>query len=87
MDGQLDPAELAARDGNTLSPNFIPHDNGLWRIQHCFDYLRNALQCYGDTDLEVPTAFNGQRLFLGWNSSHECRHFGTIWDYTVAHSS
>ncbi|KAJ5887079.1 hypothetical protein N7504_011126 [Penicillium tannophilum] len=87
MDGKLDPVAFEALDGDTTDPNFIPRGHGLWHIEHCFNYIRHALQCYGDTTMEVPTDFNGQLIFIGWNTTHQCRNFDAIWDYTVKHST
>ncbi|XHG07808.1 hypothetical protein AWENTII_010940 [Aspergillus wentii] len=87
MDGKLDPAAFEAMDGDTTDPGFIPKGHGLWHIEHCFNYVRHALQCYGDTTIEVPTDFNGQLIFIGWNTTHQCRNFDAIWDYTVKHST
>ncbi|KAJ6139791.1 hypothetical protein N7471_006277 [Penicillium samsonianum] len=87
MDGKLDPVAFEALDGNTTDPNFVPRGHGLWHIEHCFNYVRHALQCYGDTTMEVPTDFNGQLIFIGWNTTHQCRNFEVIWDYTVNHST
>lgn len=87
MEGKLDPAALEALDGDTTDPNFIPNGHGLWHIEHCFNYVRHALRCYGDTTIEVPTDFNGQLIFIGWNTTHQCRSFDAIWDYTVKHSA
>ena len=87
MEGNLDPVAFEALDGDTTDPNFIPRGHGLWHIEHCFNYVRHALQCYGDTTMEVPTDFNGQLIFIGWNTTHQCRSFDAIWDYTVNHST
>lgn len=42
--------------------------HGLWHIQHCFDYLRQSLQCSADTSLEWPVEVNGQNLVVGWEN-------------------
>ena len=44
-------------------------------INHCFDYLRQALQCAGDMALEWPrTEVDGQRKNVdGWNIPHQCK--------------
>lgn len=86
MDKKLDPVEFEASDGDTTSPNYVPHDHGLWHIKHCFNYVRHALQCAGDTTIEVPTLFNGRTVFLGWNTTHQCRNYEIVWDYTLHHS-
>lgn len=87
MEGKLDPEALEALDGDTTDPNFIPNGHGVWHIEHCFIYVRHALQCCGDTTIEVRTDFNGQLIFIGWNSTHQCRSFDAIWDYTIKHST
>ncbi|RAQ47438.1 hypothetical protein AFGD_008739 [Aspergillus flavus] len=87
MEGKLDPEALEALDGDTTDPNFIPNGHGVWHIEYCFIYVRHALQCCGDTTIEVRTDFNGQLIFIGWNSTHQCRSFDAIWDYTIKHST
>jgi hypothetical protein len=86
MDGRLDPIEFAALDGDTTSPDYVPDGHGLWHIKHCFNYIRHALQCAGDTTIELPTMFNGQKIFIGWNTTHQCRNYETVWEYALNHS-
>ncbi|KAK3385301.1 hypothetical protein B0H63DRAFT_181422 [Podospora didyma] len=59
-------------------------------IYHCFDYLRQAITCSGDTTLEkARTGDDGKpvRGVDGWGVGHECRHYDTIYALTAAHRS
>jgi hypothetical protein len=38
---------------------------------HCFDYLRQSLQCAADTSLEWPKP--GTQIVNGWGMPHLCR--------------
>lgn len=51
-----------------LNPQ-VPH------VQHCFDYIRQALMCAGDMTIEWPrTEPDGSRFaFDGWGVAHECK--------------
>ncbi|KAH8901698.1 hypothetical protein GQ53DRAFT_835370 [Thozetella sp. PMI_491] len=40
---------------------------------HCFDYLRQAILCAGDTTLEGTTVYGE-----GWGSLHQCKDIDTI---------
>lgn len=44
-------------------------------INHCYDYIRQSLQCSGDMSLEWPrTEPDGQRFVVdGWNIPHQCK--------------
>ena len=48
---------------------------------HCFDYLRQTLQCAGDMAMEWPrTETDGRRFAVdGWGIPHECKS----WDHIV----
>ena len=87
MDGELDPSRLEAWDGDTTASDFVPREHGLWHIQHCFNYIRNGIQCVADTTIEIPTTFNGHEIFAGWNTTHLCRNNDLIYDYVLEHSS
>jgi hypothetical protein len=48
-------------------------------VDHCFDYLRQAIMCAGDLSLEhsvVPDEFG----FNGWGTAHQCADWETMWD-------
>ncbi|EFQ91546.1 hypothetical protein PTT_11592 [Pyrenophora teres f. teres 0-1] len=51
-------------------------------VNHCFDYLRQAIMCAGDLSLEhsvVPSEFG----FNGWGTSHKCADWSAMWDIAV----
>ncbi|KAG9594525.1 hypothetical protein KCU77_g3788, partial [Aureobasidium melanogenum] len=52
-------------------------------VSHCFDYLRQTLQCAGDMALEWPRKEKDGRRFAvdGWGIPHECRSWEHIVDY------
>ncbi|PYI28109.1 hypothetical protein BP00DRAFT_481885, partial [Aspergillus indologenus CBS 114.80] len=37
---------------NHVGPNHTLNEDDLWHVDHCFDYLRQSIQCCGDTALE-----------------------------------
>lgn len=45
-------------------------------LDHCFDYLRQSIQCAGDMTLEWPrTEASGARFVVeGWGIPHECKN-------------
>lgn len=58
-------------------------------IYHCFDYIRQAIMCNGDTTLERMRKVDGKlvRGVDGWGVEHECRDFDAIYAYAAAHRS
>lgn len=56
-------------------------------IYHCFDYIRQAIMCHGDTTLEKARTVNGKlvRGVDGWGVEHECRNYEAISAYAAAH--
>ncbi|GAB7350328.1 hypothetical protein MBLNU459_g0960t1 [Dothideomycetes sp. NU459] len=52
-------------------------------VHHCFDYLRQTLQCAGDMAIEWPREEPDGRRFAvdGWDIPHECRSWDHIVDY------
>ncbi|KAK5636922.1 hypothetical protein RRF57_012634 [Xylaria bambusicola] len=52
-------------------------------MQHCFDYLRQALMCAADPTLEIRNeSING---VTGWGTSHQCRDFEALKRWTEQH--
>lgn len=54
-----------------------------WHVNHCFDYLRQAIQCAGDVALEgqqttFPRGFTGSD---GWDAKHVCKDYSQVYDY------
>lgn len=63
-------------------------------IYHCFDYLRQALLCHGDTTLEKARVVEGPngasqtvRGVDGWGVTHQCRDYDSIYALANAHRS
>lgn len=55
---------------------------------HCFDYLRQALMCAGDTTLESAQRLpNGEWLPTvdGWGIIHQCRSWEEAIEWTLEH--
>ncbi|KAF6844327.1 hypothetical protein CMUS01_01202 [Colletotrichum musicola] len=56
---------------------------GGWHLQHCFEYLRQAILCAGDVALEgtqttFPPGFTGSD---GWDAKHVCKDPKQVYDY------
>ncbi|KMP00330.1 hypothetical protein CIRG_00472 [Coccidioides immitis RMSCC 2394] len=86
LQGTFDKEKFLAADVNVGSPDFVPNGHGLWHAQHCFNYVRQGLQCAGDMSLEIPTYFNGTPIVVGWNSPHKCRNWDAMWRYAEEHA-
>ena len=56
-------------------------------IYHCFDYIRQAIMCSGDTTLEKARTVDGKivRGVDGWGVEHECRDYDAIYAYGAEH--
>jgi hypothetical protein len=54
---------------------------------HCFDFLRQAIMCSGDTTIELAQ-YRGQdgvvRTAHGWNIEHQCKDWGVLWNFVMA---
>ena len=52
-------------------------------MQHCFDYLRQALICASDVSLEERR----DEIFgvKGWGTTHQCRSFEAVKSWTEKH--
>jgi hypothetical protein len=48
----------------------------LGHIQHCFDYVRQALMCAADTNLETPDSTTGRTH--GWGIERTCRDYSAV---------
>jgi hypothetical protein len=67
--GRADPEHLLAGFPDNMTDfTFEATTHGLWHVQHCFDYIRQSLQCSADTSLEWPVEINGQNLVVGWEN-------------------
>lgn len=86
VEGRVDAAELLAQTPNDTSHDHFAKGNGFIHVQHCFDYIRQGIQCAGDMTLEVPTSLDGKPLYNGWGTTHQCKSWDMAWDYLARHS-
>lgn len=65
------------------------HAHGV-HVGHCFDYLRQAIQCAGDLTLE-PSAQSSTGKVLGtvdgWGATHMCRSWDDALKWTLEHKA
>ena len=73
--------EFLIADKDVNSPHFVPNSFGVWHLTHCFDYLRQALQCAGDMSVEWPRNFEGQSIVVGWDIPHKCVNWESMMDF------
>ncbi|KAH7138998.1 hypothetical protein B0J11DRAFT_515805 [Dendryphion nanum] len=58
-----------------------------WHINHCFEYMRQAVMCAGDVALEgAATSFpldkgEDRGGSDGWDAQHVCKDYGEIYKY------
>lgn len=60
-----------------------------WHINHCFEYIRQAIMCAGDVALEgAATTFPGDPVTGedrggsdGWDARHVCKDYGEVYRY------
>ncbi|KAB8071290.1 hypothetical protein BDV29DRAFT_159646 [Aspergillus leporis] len=82
VEGREDPQQLLQEwPENVTSPSYHAAIHGLWHVSHCLDYLRQALQCAGDTSLELVTEISGAAIVDGFDWPHQCRSWDAIWNY------
>ncbi|KAK5679722.1 hypothetical protein LTS10_007670 [Elasticomyces elasticus] len=77
---------LDEADQHELSAHALqPHDD---HVYHCFDYIRQALMCAGDTTIEWPrTETDGSRFAVdGWGITHECKDWSAIMEFMEQNS-
>ena len=66
-----------ARDGLVTDPEILKqkvgHDN------HCFQFLRQSIQCKADNSLvPILTNRNASLASMGFGVTHRCRHWGQV---------
>ncbi|KAJ4372904.1 hypothetical protein N0V83_003195 [Neocucurbitaria cava] len=61
------------------------HAHGLatGHVKHCFDYLRQALMCAADTNLEDTSIEDGEEGAPGWGSKRVCRDFDAVKEWSA----
>jgi hypothetical protein len=59
-----------------------------WHINHCFEYIRQAIMCAGDVALEgAATSFpldeqgEDRGGSDGWDAKHVCKDYGQVYEY------
>ncbi|KAL7779765.1 hypothetical protein CFE70_009782 [Pyrenophora teres f. teres 0-1] len=70
---------------NPMSPKPVKM---AWHINHCFEYIRQAIMCAGDVALEgaattFPQGENGEDRggSDGWDAKHVCKDYGQVYAY------
>ncbi|KAG4441774.1 hypothetical protein IFR05_002765 [Cadophora sp. M221] len=54
------------------------NETDVLHLSHCWDYLRQTIQCHADTTLEwMPNPT--QHASRGWGYEHECRDFNAVY--------
>lgn len=66
---------------NVTSPTYQQAINGVWHYAHCFDYLRQGIQCSADMSLEFVSHNTGLAVVDGLDYPHECKAWDEIWEY------
>ncbi|KAK2591373.1 hypothetical protein QQS21_010933 [Conoideocrella luteorostrata] len=56
------------------------HDVKIEHIDHCVEYLRQAIICHGDLTLERPETQTYPQGTTGWGNVHQCRD----WDQLIS---
>ena len=59
-------------------------------LAHCFDYLRQAILCAGDTTIEWAReegADERPSQVDGWDIEHQCRSSQAIYEFTMENSA
>ncbi|KAL5411958.1 hypothetical protein PMIN06_003885 [Paraphaeosphaeria minitans] len=60
-----------------------------WHVNHCFEYIRQAVMCAGDVALEgAATTFPGDPVTGedlggsdGWDAKHVCKDYAQVYEY------
>ncbi|KAL7956596.1 hypothetical protein V8C34DRAFT_288384 [Trichoderma compactum] len=67
------------------SDNHLDHLTDASHLDHCFDYLRQAIMCAGDMTLEKAHIINGVPADAvdGWEVEHQCRDWSTMFDFAA----
>lgn len=61
-------------------------NTGLYKTDHCIDMIRQALLCYGDTNVVAFDWMEGERLPIpNFSTRHKCRRIEPLMDYISSH--
>jgi hypothetical protein len=77
LEGFINVTEAAAHQQKRMVFGAESH------VDHCIDYLRQAIMCAGDLSLEhslVPDEFG----FNGWGTAHQCADWSSMGEIAVA---
>lgn len=55
-----------------------PANHKARHVYHCFDYLRQALMCAGDTSLEGSDPYHEPGETAGYGTTHVCKDYSQI---------
>lgn len=71
----------SVQDGGSEREMYMMTENAKRHAEHCFDYIRQGIQCSGDIALEGPDLVRVplESPLRGWGVEHQCRK----WDATV----
>ncbi|KAH7082866.1 hypothetical protein BKA63DRAFT_139150 [Paraphoma chrysanthemicola] len=74
----LDKQKAASIPGYTYEKNayldgMSEHELGLFHVEHCFEYLRQAVMCAADTNLEDTIVNEGGTETAPWGTERVCR--------------
>lgn len=57
-------------------------------VDHCFDYLRQTIECHGDTTIEWGRLIDVDGVIYGavngYGVTHQCRNIDAIREFTIA---
>jgi hypothetical protein len=65
------------------------HEEERNHAEHCFSYIRQAIQCSGDITLEGPDLVreSGQSPLRGWGVQHQCRNWENMVRWVDEHAA
>lgn len=65
-------------------PATIPFaENWAKHVDHCFEYLRQAISCGGDLTIEGYSPLGTASSVTGWGVSHDCLNFEVLRTYQI----
>lgn len=84
----LESIELNDTDYQQGMMDMLVGRDGGDHLHHCFDYLRQSIQCSGDMSMEWPrTEPDGRRIAVdGWGIPHECKDWVSTHQPSTSHS-
>ncbi|KAB2573289.1 Oxidase ustYa [Lasiodiplodia theobromae] len=74
----MDAYDQVVRYGATGQENQVQHGHHSVHTNHCFDYLRQAILCNGDTTLEGRTEHDNTKGTDGYGHTHVCRSYNEL---------